>query len=372
MKPCTGIFRSSTAPGSAAWRSLILLVALLFGSTPLRADESVAPEELATVCDNALTFLRTQQHEAGGFGTVQRQLQTAAATLAFVCAPAGLTEADRVRVERAAGALVQADSRSGNLGDEVFRTESHSLALTALLCAMPHLRDEALRTRALKTVSRALRLLQRWQDRSSSSASRGGWKMEGRTGKTNDRRATAWALLSYQTADRYGLEVKDAHRDRALGFLLGSFKAAADNPDQIGGLSVDTEGLAVASIGAMGGWFLQCWREGGREASLNAAWLGRHLPIWSGPNYFYANFFHLRALGRADPQGDVLRRALRAVFLQIREHQTRDGAVGFPPGNAQNTVAMGPVFSSAMAVLILNAPHSRLVFDEDYRLAPLF
>jgi len=65
-------------------------------------------------------------------------------------------------------------------------------------------------------------------------------------------------------------------------------------------------------------------------------------------------------------------RALRAVFLQIREHQTRDGAVGFPPGNAQNTVAMGPVFSSVMAVLILNAPRSRLVFDEDYRLAPLF
>ena len=371
MKHCTKIFRSSESPAPGI-RGLILLLTILFGSASLSADESVAPEELAMVCDNALAFLRTQQHEGGGFGTAQHQLQTAAATLAFVCTPAGLMEADRLRVEKAAGALVQAGNRSGDLGDDVFRTESHSLALAALLCAMPHLRDGELRTRVPKTISQALQLLQRWQDRSSSSASRGGWKMEGRKGKTNDRRATAWALLSYQTADRYGLQVKDAHRDRALGFLLGSFKAAADNPDQIGGLSVDTEGLAVASISAMGGWFLQCWREGGKEASLNAEWLGRHLPVWSGPNYFYANFFHLRALGRADPQGGELTRALRAVFLQIREHQTKDGAVAFPPGNAQNTVAMGPVFSSAMAVLILNSPSSRLVFDEDYRLAPLF
>jgi hypothetical protein len=65
-------------------------------------------------------------------------------------------------------------------------------------------------------------------------------------------------------------------------------------------------------------------------------------------------------------------RALRAVFLQIREHQGKDGAVGFPPGNAQNTVAMGPVFSTALAVLILNVQDSRLVFDEDYRVPSLF
>jgi hypothetical protein len=35
-------------------------------------------------------------------------------------------------------------------------------------------------------------------------------------------------------------------------------------------------------------------------------------------------------------------------------------------------VAMGPVFSTAMAVLILSVQDSYLVFDVDYLLPPLF
>ena len=355
-----------------AVRVVFLLTVFFLGCVSLAAGESVQPQELAMVRDNALEFLRSQQDETGGFGVEQRQLQTALSTLALLCASATPTAADRARVEKAIACLVQEGSRNGDLGDDAFRTESHSLALVALLCAIPQVRDEALRQQVSKTVSRALRLSQRWQDRSSSSVARGGWKMEGRHGKTNDRRATAWALLGYRTADLYGLGVKTANRDRALDFLLGSFKRTADNPEQVGGLSVDAQGLAVASVSAMGGWHLQCWRAAGEEAKLNTQWLARHLPVWSGPNYFYTNFFHLRALRRADPGGREFNRALRAVFLQIREHQGKDGAVGFPPGNAQNTVAMGPVFSTALAVLILNVQDSRLVFDEDYRVPSLF
>ena len=353
-------------------RVVFLLAVFVFDCATLSAGESVRPEELAVVCDNALEYLRSQQDETGGFGAKQPRLQTAASILALLCAAATPTAADRACIEKAVAFLLQAGSRSGDLGDDAFRTESHSLSLVALLCATPYLRDDALRQKVAETVSRALRLLQRWQDRSSSSVSRGGWKMEGREGKTNDRRATAWALLSYRTAELYGLAVKTANRDRALDFLLGSFKHTADNPEQVGGLSVDAEGLAVASISAMGGWQLQYWRATGKEAKLNAQWLVRHLPVWSGPNYFYTNFFHLRTLRRADPGAREFSRALRAVFLQIREHQGKDGAIGFPPGNAQNTVAMGPVFSTALSVLILNVQNSRLVFDEDYRVPSLF
>ena len=358
------------SPWSA--RALFLVAVSVLTGASLSAGESVRPEEWAVVRDHALSFLRSQQDEAGGFGAPQRQLKTAVATLALLCASATPAAGDRARVEKAVTCLVQAGSRGGDLGDDAFRTESHSLALVALLCATPQVRDEALRRQAAGTIRRALRLSQRWQDRSSSSVSRGGWKMEGRNGKTNDRRATAWALLGYRTAELYGLAVKAADRDRGLDFLLGSLKRTAGNPEQIGGLSVDAEGLAVASISAMGGWHLQCWRAAGTDAALNAPWLARHLPVWSGPNYFYTNFFHLRALRVADPGGLDFGRAMRAVFLQIREHQGKDGAVGSPPGNAQNTVAMGPVFSTAMSVLILNLRDSRLVFDEDYRVPPLF
>ena len=95
-----------------------------------------------------------------------------------------------------------------------------------------------------------------------------------------------------------------------------------------------------------------------------------HPPTWTGPNYFYENFFRLRTLKLA-PGESGFERAFRQVFLQIREHQATDGTVAFPPGYAQNTVAMGPVFSTALAVLILNVEQSALAFDQDWRPAPL-
>ena len=196
--------------------------------------------------------------------------------------------------------------------------------------------------------------------------------MEGRKGTTNDRRASCWALLSYQTGRLLGLTIKQANMDRGTHFLLGSFIRTADNPDQVGGLSVDTHGLAVASASAMGGWALARLAPKRELLDKNLAWLDRHPPIWSGPNYFYTNFFRVRTLKFADRSGTQFNRCLRRLYLQTSDHQHADGSVGFPPGNAQNTIAMGPVFSTAMAILILNVENSRLVFDEDYRVRPLF
>ena len=121
----------------------------------------------------------------------------------------------------------------------------------------------------------------------------------------------------------------------------------------------------------MGGWFLQRDKDRVKAAALNLSWLERHPPTWTGPNYFYENFYRLRSLKFAKTGEAQFQRSFRQVFLQIREHQTPDGAVAFPPGNAQNTVAMGPVFSTALAVLILNVEQSALAFDQDWRLAPL-
>jgi hypothetical protein len=294
------------------------------------------------------------------------------AMLAVQSASDPLADPDRVLVERAAAYLVAEAGQGGETGDAEFSMESHALATTALLCALPDIRPPELRRQAAHTIRRALQHTRRLQDRSRSSRSRGGWKMAGREGRENDRRASAWALLSLYAATRYGIEVETSHFDRAVFFLLGSLKETADNPDQVGGLSVDTEGLAVASISAMGGWALARVRPDAVKLSANLAWLERHPPVWSGPNYFYANFFRIRALQYADPDGAEFNRTLRLLYLQIRDHQLPDGAVGFPPGNAQNTIAMGPVFSTSMAILILNAPNSRLVFDEDYRVRPMF
>jgi len=337
-----------------------------------RADKApgpagVDPKDLDTVVGSALRFLRTRQERSGAFGTVQPQLQTSLAVLAMLSAGGDRAAADRDRIDKAVDFLVRSASRAGDLGDPAFRVESHALATTAVLCALPRLRDGGLKTRAAKLVYRALRLTRRMQDRSSSTTSRGGWKMDGFKGRENDRRASAWALLSYHAARQYGLDVRSADLDRGARFMLGAYKAAAEKSDPIGGFSVDAEGLAVASVSAMGGWVISRLRPNAGQAEKNRQWLNRHPAAWSGPNYFYTNFFRIRVWKFADASGPAFRRCLRRLYLQIRENQGPDGAVRIPPGNAQNTVVMGPVFATAMAVLILNAGDSRLVFDEDYR-----
>ena len=354
-------------------RPLAAAAALLLcaGSVPAadpKAD-SVPASDLKAVLDSARGYLLGQQRQDGSFGAVQPHLQTSLALLALLSSHQD--EPDPGSVARAVDYLVRTSSPSGDLGDDEFKVESHSLTLTALLCALPRLPDSGPKTAASEAVCRGLRTTQRWQDRSSSTASRGGWKMEGLRGRGNDRRASAWALLSYQTAREYGIEVKGANLERAVQFMLGSFKETDQDDRQVGGFSVDSEGLTVALISAMGGWVLQRADPQPAKAAANLVWLRRHPASWTGPNYFYTNFFRVRTWKLSRLREDY-HGCRRRLYLQIKDRQSADGAIGFPPGNAQNTIGMGPTFSTSMAILILNVGNSRLVFDEDWRVEPLF
>jgi hypothetical protein len=350
----------------AKWPLIRLLLAAALLALPLWAAEE------DVFLSNAMNYLRGQQQKDGSFGHPQPRLRTGLAMLALLSLETEPPEADVGMLERAADYLLKAGSSGGDLGDDEFRTESHAVALTALVCAHECLRDPKLRSEAEERIERAVRHLLRIQDQSSSSPSRGGWKMEGGKGQTNDRRATGWAMLACKTAQLYGLEVPDAHIERGMHFMLGAFKERADNPDQVGGFSVDTLGLAVELAGSMGGWVLS--RFGGKEEfrKKNLDWLARHPPGWTGPNYFYSAFFRVRTLKFEDRDGKLYRETRQRLAAQIADHQQPDGSVSFPPGNAQNTVLMGGVFSTAMSVLIVNADDSRLPYDEDYRLRPRF
>src|SRR6185437_5170974 len=157
--------------------------------------------------------------------------------------------------------------------------------------------------------------LRQHQDRSSSSAAHGGWKMEGSAGSNNDRRASGWALLALTAAKQLGLDIRQPDLERGAKYLLGSFKAepkpAADRDsaeiklEDVGGLSVDETGLTVETISAMGGWALTRIVPKPDAAKKNLAWLTRNPPGWGGPNYFYANFFRARALRFLDGNGEI-------------------------------------------------------------------
>jgi len=347
-------------------RLLRAVIAIVFGVFLIRAAAAPPPDAAMAA---ALKYLAAQQQPDGSFGGPQPHLKAAFAILA------ALSTSERGTpglAGRAAAYLVKDANASGFLGDEAFPIESHSVVLTALVSAHSRLAGAEARTEAGERIQRGLRHLLQLQDRSSAAAARGGWSMEAKPGRPNDRRATGWALLALRTARAHGLEVPQANVERATNFLLGSFKAQADNASQIGGFSVDTEGLAVELMSALGGWVLatspakEDWRR------MNLAWLTRHPPAWTGPNYFYSGFFRLRALKFSNASEALAAEQSQRLFTQIADHQKADGSILFPPGNAQNTITMGPVFSTAMAVLILNTGESRLAADEDFRLRPLF
>lgn len=347
-------------------RTTVCLAVLVAGLLPAHgADPDL-------VLKNAAAFVKGRQAANGSFGQAQPHLQTGLAMLALLSLQ-GTPDAETAAiVARGADYLLKTSSSAGALGDDVFHTESHAVACTALICAVEHIADPELRAEAAKRSWRAIRYLQRLQDRSSSSSSHGGWRMEGRKGRVNDRRASGWALLGYAAMRDYGLEVPMPNLERAARFMLGSFKNKAPNPDQIGGFSVDREGLAVDLASAMGGWVMARFDGPPASRAKNLDWLRRHPPGWTGPNYFYAAFFRMRALKFQPDGAELYRDTTRRLLVQLADHQQADGSIGFPPGNARNTLTMGPVFSTAMAILILNAENSRLPFDEVYRPQPLF
>ncbi len=356
----------STRQRGIVCRLLGLGLAAVFALSGLCA-KAASPTDAAMAA--ALKYLAAQQQPDGSFGGPQPHLKAAFAALAALSAG----EQDTPKLAGlAASYLVKDANASGFLGDEAFPIESHSVVLMALIGAHAGLPAAEARTEAGERIQRGLRHLLQLQDRSSAAASRGGWSMEAKPGRPNDRRATGWALLALRAARAHGLEVPQANFERATNYLLGSFKAQADNASQVGGFSVDNEGLTVEMMSALGGWVLatspakEDWRR------MNLAWLTHHPPAWTGPNYFYAAFFRLRALKFSEASAALADEQCQRLFTQIADHQKADGSILVPPGDAQNTASMGPVFTTALSILILNTAESRLAFDEDFRIPHSF
>jgi len=360
--------------GALCMALLLALASWCLADTGPEAAVDVPRRDLELVLGNALGFLRSQQLDTGAFGTVQPNLQTGLAVLAILSMNQHLPDEDLARVEKAVGYMTRA-GEGGDLGDEEFATESHAIATTALLCALARVKDADLRAQGYETARRALRHLVRTQDRSSSGRARGGWRMEGAEGRGNDRRASAWALLAYDTARRYGIDVDPTRLGNGVRYMLGSLKTTlgeGESEDMLSGFSAGEEGLPVPLISSMGGWVLARFDGKASERESNLAWLRRHPAEWRGPNYFYTNFFRVRTVLATSPGSTQDHRLRRLLFLHVKENQLGDGQVRVPPGNAQNTVAMAPTFSTAMAILILRAESGTLVFDRDAAAAPLF
>ena len=149
--------------------------------------------------------------------------------------------------------------------------------------------------------------------------------------------------------------------------MLASQKAAdAEKEMERGGFSVDASGLPVRSTSAAGAWVLAMDQAEGDAMRSVREWLRKNPPVWYGPHFFPTHFFATRALWRTryDDDGAAFSAYFSRVVRILRERQESDGSIPFPPGHAEPLLAMGKGYSTAMAILILNADRGILPVDQ--------
>jgi hypothetical protein len=352
------------------WRFLLLV--LLGAALLLRAEAPLPPLPRAAVAKSVsegLAYLRQAQHPDGSYGTVQRRLQTALVVLAFL-AQGETPEQPGSPIPAALRWLLANSTEEGFLGDEDYPQESHAIVGLALSECVGMVADPALDRQVAQRVAAAYDLTLKQQDKAVGADYYGGWKPNAKA-KANDRRTTAWCLLFLRSMQLRGHELNERALDRALDFMEGAQKMPGSGKafprEDAGGFSYDAAGLPVVSTTGAG---LACMALYGRDRARRAAaldWLARNRPLWYGPNFYDAYFFAARGHARERLLGPEQAARAQAfanrLWELLREHQQPDGSFAIPPGNAENTRAMGAPYATAMALLILLADRELLPID---------
>lgn len=362
---------------AAALTALLVCASGALGApAPVQAELDAQRTRRLELARGALLFLERAARPDGSFGASYQHYLTGAACLAFLSAghrpgeegPRGAV------LDRAADWLVKNRDAGGFAGDKELPTESHAVAALAL-CQMSGQAAEPARNRRLFEAARqALAFSLDTQDRAYGGRHNGGWKADP-AAPLNDRKVTAWQLALLRAIQESGTSVPRSASARALAFMLGSLKTEAGSgaAADVGGFSYDAEGLPVRSISAAGLFCTALYDEAPAERALTAAWFGRNPPVWTGPHFYYTEFFAVRALrleaeALGTPESLAALSAYQRQLTQILyEAQQPDGSFALPPGNAEYTKAMGPVYSTALAVLILNADRHLLPLDREAR-----
>ena len=245
--------------------------------------------------------------------------------------------------------------------------EDHALAAIACL-ELAGTGHNSNRNLALyKKARAALEYSLQAQDKSADAAYGGGWRTDEKT-RSDERVLSTWFLLELRGAQLRDESVPKSTIERAKEYIGASQKTAPDaKPDEKGGFSVDAAGLPVRNVTGAGLFTFTLFGDE-RDADkvrLAKAWLQAHPPRWHGPHFYPAQFFAVRGLQHTqtaaadDPFGPYFKKLVRI----LHERQDADGSFPFPPGHGQPVLAMGPGYSTALAILILNVDRGFLPLD---------
>ena len=373
---------------SGQWSVFSGLCALLLAFAPFGLSAShVFQRERVEMTERALQYLAAQVQEYGYVGDSRPRAVTALFILAALSdgvePGVGVVGA---AVDKASDWLLD-QGGSGCLGGAEEPHEDHALIALALqqLTGMmstttPVIARSVSTTKQpsaggeLSNINRvlfhasldALQYSLDAQDKGSQPAYSGGWTPD-TLNRVGNRTLTAWFLMQVNGAEAWQARIPAGSRGRARAFMLASQKGMdAEKEAERGGFSVDASGLPVRSSTAAGAWTLSHEEPDGIAMRSASDWLRRNPPVWYGPHFFPTHFFATRALWRTrhDDDGAAFAAYFSRVTRLLRERQQSDGAIPFPPGHGEPLLAMGKGYSTAMAILILNADRGLLPLDQ--------
>jgi len=303
----------------------------------------------------------------GSVGETQKVTVTSAFVLACLSSGYLPSHPERGQAVRASYDWILKNGSDAFLGGQQEPNAEHAMACLMLAELLGTPAAEAERQRLHKRCELAIESAVRFQDKAAGADYFGGWRRNDQT-RVNDRVLTAWFLLALRSAELRGLAVPKNSVSRAVEFVGASQKLdASAKPEEHGGFSLDASGLPVASATAAGLCTLTLFDPGNEKAISGASeWLSHHPPRWHGPSFYETSFFAVRGLCRTRHlDGGQRFGAWFARLVRIlKERQDPDGSFPFPPGHGAPIIAMGRGYSTAMAVLILNADRGIIPMDK--------
>jgi len=246
------------------------------------------------------------------------------------------------------------DGYAGNIGDTMYVHSVCTLfALSCLGMQAEHEQDQEL----AEWCQRALDVIVQAQKVPKPAAHRGGWRYRP-TSQDSDLSNTSWIMQVLMAARQCGFEIDESVINMAMAYVNNAY---VDMPEEdMGGFVYMSGRDDVPGFGVTGAalYIKAVFEEQTDEKMVNALkFLETFEPGWGGAQYnghcLPVTWYMM--LGYFQIGGEAYDRFLKRIRTILLEQQRGDGHWPYPPGEYRSEgIGVGPIYPTAMAVLILS------------------
>lgn len=231
----------------------------------------------------------------------------------------------------------------------------HTICTLFAISSLGRHGDPAREREVAEWARKSLDLILEAQQVPKPSHAQGGWRYTPGA-RESDLSVTACVLQVLQAARQAGYEIPDPVFQRALQYMNKAFVQPEEG--MLGfiyrpGVSIHAE-LPVTGIALYVKHLLE--REPDKRGRLSLEVLRSNPPVWSGRpymGYFFLGTFYI-SQGMFQVGGEAWEEFSPRMAAILIERQQEDGDWPLPPDNAEQTRAIGPVYPTSMAVLMLS------------------